>query len=67
MEQLDGEGFDFDNGYMFGFSFGAWLAIKTAKTFGTKRFAQIDGERKRDVIVGILSGLWQFDGYIYGI
>lgn len=46
MEQLDGEGFDFDNGYMFGFSFGAWLAIKTAKTFGAKRFAQIDGERK---------------------
>ncbi|KAL7019636.1 hypothetical protein ACKWTF_011185 [Chironomus riparius] len=42
MEQLDGEGFDFDNGYIFGFSFGAWLAIKTAKTFGTKRFSQID-------------------------
>lgn len=43
MKQLDDEGFDFNNGYMFGFSFGAWLAIKTAKTFGEKRFAQIDG------------------------
>lgn len=55
MEQLDGEGFDFNNGYMFGFSFGAWLAIKTAKTFGTKRFAQIDGERKLDMNMKILS------------
>jgi hypothetical protein len=44
MRQLDGEGFDFNNGYMFGFSFGAWLSIKTAKAFGEKRFAQIDGE-----------------------
>jgi pimeloyl-ACP methyl ester carboxylesterase len=43
MQQLDSEGFDFGNGYMFGFSFGAWLAIETAKTFGTKRFAEIDG------------------------
>ncbi|KAG5674187.1 hypothetical protein PVAND_004170 [Polypedilum vanderplanki] len=40
--KLDKEGFDFNNGYMFGFSYGAWLAIKTAKTFGNGRFAQID-------------------------
>lgn len=44
MLQLERENFDFNNGYMFGFSFGAWLAIKTAKTFGYKRFAQIDGK-----------------------
>lgn len=44
MNQLDAEGFDFQNGYMFGFSFGAWLAIHTAKRFGEKKFAQIDGK-----------------------
>jgi hypothetical protein len=46
IRKLDAEGFDFDNGHMFGFSFGAWLAIKSAKEFGSRRFAQIDGERK---------------------
>lgn len=44
MEQLDEESFDFQNGYMFGFSFGAWLAVHTAKRFGEKRFAHIDGD-----------------------
>lgn len=45
MYKLDEEGFDFDNGYMFGFSFGAWLAIHTAKRFGEKKFQQIDGKK----------------------
>lgn len=44
MQQLEGEGFDFAKGYMFGFSFGAHLAIKTATAFGEKRFKEIDGE-----------------------
>lgn len=45
MEQLEEESFDFENnGYMFGFSFGAWLAVHTAKRFGEKRFAHIDGD-----------------------
>lgn len=44
MQQLEGEGFDFGKGYMFGFSFGAHLAIKTATDFGEKRFKEIDGE-----------------------
>jgi hypothetical protein len=42
--QLDEEGFDFGRGYMFGFSFGAHLAITTATTFGEKRFKEIDGK-----------------------
>lgn len=44
MLQLDSESFDFGKGYMFGFSFGAHLAIVTARTFGEKRFKEIDGE-----------------------
>lgn len=44
MQQLDSEGFDFGKGYMFGFSFGAHLAITTAKAFGEKRFKEIDGK-----------------------
>ena len=44
MQQLDNEGFDFGRGYMFGFSFGAHLAITTARAFGEKRFKDIDGE-----------------------
>ena len=42
--QLDNEQFNFSNGYMFGFSFGAHLAIITARKFGEKRFKEIDGE-----------------------
>lgn len=44
MQQLDGEGFDFGRGYMFGFSFGAHLAITTATNFGERRFKEIDGK-----------------------
>lgn len=48
MEQLDDEGFDFSKGYMFGFSFGAHLAINTAldfaKKYDGKKLKEIDGE-----------------------
>lgn len=45
LQKLDGENFDFEeNGYMFGFSFGAHLAITTATKFGAKRFKEIDGK-----------------------
>lgn len=44
MQQLEAEAFDFGKGYMFGFSFGAHLAITTATTFGAKRFKEIDGK-----------------------
>lgn len=46
LRQMDGEGFDFSGGYMFGFSFGAHLAINTARNLGEKRFNDIDGECK---------------------
>lgn len=44
MQQLEDEDFDFGSSYMFGFSFGAHLAITTAAKFGLKRFKEIDGE-----------------------
>src|SRR5690349_7894692 len=44
LRQLEDEGFNFENGFMFGFSFGAHLAIESAKNFGTKRFKEIDGK-----------------------
>lgn len=46
LEKLDEEEFDFEaNGYMFGFSYGAHLAIHTARRFGAKRFKEIDGKQ----------------------
>jgi hypothetical protein len=49
LQKMDEEEFDFEqNGYMFGFSFGAHLAILTATKFGAKRFKEIDGEDKRN-------------------
>ncbi|CRL05725.1 CLUMA_CG018755, isoform A [Clunio marinus] len=42
MVKMEDEGFDFGKGFMFGFSFGAQLAITTATKFGTKRFKEID-------------------------
>lgn len=45
MNKLDGEGFDYTKGYMFGFSFGAHLAVNTAIEFGPKKWKEIDGKR----------------------
>lgn len=44
MQKLEVEGFDFSRAYMFGFSFGAHLALQTAIKFGAKRFKEIDGK-----------------------
>lgn len=42
--QLDSQGFDPSRLYMFGFSFGAQLAINTGLQYGFNRVDQIDGE-----------------------
>lgn len=43
LRQLESEGFDPDNLYMYGFSFGAQLAINAGKLYGHQRIAEIDG------------------------
>lgn len=43
LRQLETEGFDPDNLYMYGFSFGAQLAINAGKLYGHQRIAEIDG------------------------
>ncbi|XP_058828956.1 uncharacterized protein LOC131688607 [Topomyia yanbarensis] len=39
---LEQQGFDPDNGYLFGFSFGANLVLGAAKDFGAKKIREID-------------------------
>ena len=40
---LEAQGFNPDNGYMFGFSYGAHLALEAGRRFGYQRIGQIDG------------------------
>lgn len=42
LRQLEKEGFDDNNMFMYGFSFGAQLAIYTGMSFGSRRIAEID-------------------------
>lgn len=44
IEQLDAQGFNENNMFMYGFSFGAQLVIQTGILFGKNRIAEIDGE-----------------------
>lgn len=39
---MDGDGFNFDNGFMFGFSFGGHVALESAIELGEQRFRMID-------------------------
>lgn len=41
---LDYLGFNMDNGYMFGFSYGGQLATEAGRRFGYKRLKEIDSE-----------------------
>lgn len=41
---MDYMGFDMNNGYMFGFSFGGQLATEAGRRFGYKRLKEIDSE-----------------------
>jgi len=43
IQQLDKEGFNPDNMYMYGFSFGAQLAINAGIQYGVQKVAEIDG------------------------
>lgn len=41
---MDQEGFKFEDGFMFGFSFGGHLALESAIDLGEKRFKMIDSK-----------------------
>ena len=45
LKQLEEDGFNPDNMYMFGYSFGARLVIDAAAEFGHQRIKQIDGKK----------------------
>lgn len=51
---LDYMGFDMNNGYMFGFSYGGQLATEAGRRFGAKRLKEIDSKSNLDVIFVIL-------------
>lgn len=44
LDFLEQQGFDPDNGYLFGFSFGANMVLAAAKDFGAKKIKEIDGK-----------------------
>lgn len=44
LEQLEEAGFDHKKGFIFGFSFGARVAIEGAGRFGYQKIGKIDGE-----------------------
>jgi Lipase len=44
LHQLEGQGFDPKNLFMYGFSFGAQIAINTGNIYGEARIDSIDGE-----------------------
>lgn len=44
LQQLEAEGFNPDNLYMYGFSFGAQLVINAGNLYGERRIAEIDGK-----------------------
>lgn len=48
--QLERVGYDPENVYMFGFSFGGQLVVEAGKRFGVRRIKEIDGEQ----IAGVL-------------
>jgi hypothetical protein len=48
LEQMLRVGFDPNNGYLFGFSFGAQLVLRAARRFGDQRFKEVDGESSKN-------------------
>ncbi|XP_053685409.1 uncharacterized protein LOC128734990 [Sabethes cyaneus] len=42
LDFLEQQGFDPDNGYLYGFSYGANLVLEAAKSFGAKKIGEID-------------------------
>lgn len=44
LEFLEKEGFSPDNGFLYGFSFGAQVALAAAKEYGTRKLKEIDGK-----------------------
>lgn len=46
LRQLETQGFDPDNLFMYGFSFGAQLVINAGNLYGANRVAEIDGKHR---------------------
>lgn len=44
--QIESQGFDPDNLFMYGFSFGAQLVINAANLYGVQKIAEIDGKTR---------------------
>lgn len=44
--QFESQGFDPDNLFMYGFSFGAQLVINAANLYGVQKIAEIDGKTR---------------------
>lgn len=44
LEQLEAQGFNPNNLFMYGFSFGAQLVINAGNLYGQQRIAEIDGK-----------------------
>lgn len=55
LRQLESQGFNPDNLFMYGFSFGAQLAINAGNLYGPSRVAEIDG--KLDIKLSIYQSL----------
>lgn len=50
--QLEAQGFNPDNLFMYGFSFGAQLVINAGNLYGDRRIAEIDGKEKNEHRIG---------------
>jgi Lipase len=57
--QLEKQGFNPDNLFMYGFSFGAQLVINTGNLYGENRIAEIDGE--------LMNQGWKSGKYLNGL
>lgn len=45
--QLEEQGFNPDNLFMYGFSFGAQLVINAGNLYGERKIAEIDGKKRK--------------------
>ena len=44
LQRLETDGFDPENGFMFGHSFGGQIVLEAGKTYGVQKIKEIDGK-----------------------
>ena len=49
--ELEGQGYNPSNGFMFGFSFGAQLVLEAGRRFGYRKLEEIDGILRQILII----------------